>query len=147
MSTYVGRTKLTRCADFERATLSLSGKDRFIFEEWAAQPAVLSPKWYSLKERFAAHNQEIGKVLNPADPIEFFHAQVIQGKPVPAIRCNEVADAFESLREGFKQLDKAEAAQWSVEPPEALTLEYHLDAYVKELRVYASGNRAFAYAI
>lgn len=147
MGTYVGGTKLSRCADFERATLALSGKDHFIFKEWASQPVVLSKEWYDLMERFAAHNLEIAKVLNPADPIEFFHAQVIQGQPVPAQRCSEVADAFESLRDKVRNLDKTELAPWSVERPQSLALEYHLDAYVKELRACASGNRAFAYAV
>ncbi|WP_274644282.1 hypothetical protein [Pseudomonas serbica] len=147
MSTYVGRTKLSRCADFERATIALSGKGRFIFQGWEAKPAVLSKEWYEVMELFAAHNLWIGKVLNPADPVEFFHLQVIQGQPVPAPRCNEIADAFESLREGFRNLDKAEATQWSVEPPEGFTLEYHLNAYINELRACTSDNRAFAYAV
>jgi hypothetical protein len=147
MGTYVGRAKLSRCADFERATLTVTEKDQFIFKEWAAQPVVLSKEWYGQMERLSAHYLEIATRLNPADPIEFFHLQVIQGQPVPATRCNEVADAFESLRIGFKRLDKAEAAQWSVDRPDCLALEYHLNAYISELRACASGNRAFAYAV
>jgi hypothetical protein len=147
MGTYVGKAKLSRCADFERATLSLSGKDQFIFKDWATQPVVLSKEWYAQMKRLSGHYLEIGTRLNPADPIEFFHAQVIQGQPVPAQRCSEVADAFESLRDKVRSLDKTELAPWSVERPQSLALEYHLDAYVKELRACASGNRAFAYTV
>jgi hypothetical protein len=147
MGTCVGRTKLSRCADFERETLTLSGKDQFIFTEWAAQPAVLSKEWYAQMGRLSAHYLEIAKRLNPADPIEFFHLQVIQGKPVPPSRCIEIGDAFENLREGFKRLDEAEIAQWNLDRPECQGLAYHLNAYIDELRACANDNRAFAYAV
>jgi hypothetical protein len=147
MGTCIGGVKLSRIAYFEGAVLSLADKGHLIFTGDTTRPKALSKEWYAEMSRLAAHCKEVTKILDVSDPIECLHWHAINGKSMPAGRCADVADALDALRDGIKRLDDQELAMWHIERPECMTLEYHLDAYVKELRGCHESKRSFRYSV
>jgi hypothetical protein len=147
MGIHIGNIKISRVHEFQRATLLASGKSIFIFKDWALKPEPLTPEYWAWVSDHKEHSARISLEMNADDPIEFFNLRVNAGKPIPAARCGDVADAFELLRPDLAAMDREDFKGWDVEQIAPYTMEFHLDAHITHLRACAKAKKSFQYSI